>query len=751
MSQKTKKQTKAVSNRLLTAVKIGLWACLFMPLVTNGKYIFPFIFPKQIFFQIAVNIVFFLYILLAFRQPEFRPKFSKMVWAVVLYFAFMFLSMIFGVNAYHSFWSNYERMAGFVNLVHYLGFFIVAANVFKTKKDWFLLFDVSVLVSFLAALHGMGQLAGIFAAAEKTGSRISGTIGNASFLAGFMLVNAFFALWLSSQKDSRVWKMFYWAVIFSNLFVMYQTQTRGALLAFFVGVFLLLAFVAFASKKGIAQIPWQLGGRTRKVALAGIALIAVFVISVFAFKDSALVKKSPSLRRFSQISLNDNTAQTRLLAWKLSIKGFAERPLFGWGLENYNVVFNKYYDPMLYPTESWFDRAHNAFIDVLIHNGLVGLLSYLSIFVFSLWFLWRSWRLDKIDYPTAAIFTAILAAYGIQNIFLFDTQVTLLMIFLIWSFIAYLSFEQSGLPDQALARPIRLSFFSKAAITGVFLVLFYWINIPAASTSMQGIEFLISFQRNDLADSVEKAKATYASGTFGVAEVAARAYDLAAQTLASANAPEEYKRSMVQTAIDGLKIALQKEPQNARFMMMLGNLYLMSANLDPSYLSEADLYLKKSWELSPSRQELLFALGQLKIYQGRNEEALDSFKKAVDLNEKVALSHWNYGIIAISVGQKDLGKKEIVRAAELGYPISGKELKLLANAFVQANDWPEVERVYQEWISLEPGSAEPWAGLAAVYAQIGKKSEAKQAAQKAIELNPLFKTEGETFIKNLGL
>lgn len=744
----SKKIIASQSNRLLSAVKIGLFACLFMPLVFWGKFVFPYIFPKQLFFQILVEAVFLLYIFLALRQPKFRPRSSKIFLAVSFYFVFMFLSMIFGANIFHSFWSNFERMAGFVNLIHYFGFFVVAANVFKTQNEWYSFFDFSVFAGLLEALYAFGQILGVDSLDHGSGSRIDGTIGNASFLAGYMLISAFFALWLMSQKKKKNWSIFYSIAIVLNLFVMYQTQTRGALLAFFLGALVLAGLAAFAPAKGLAQIPLRLGGHLRKIALAGLALVVLSVGSIFIFKDSSLVKNSPPLKRFSQISLEDNTTQTRLLAWKLSIKGFAEKPLFGWGQENYNVVFNKYYDPLLYPTENWFDRAHNAYVDVLIHNGLVGFAAYISIFILSFWFLWRAWRRDRIDYSTAAIFSVVILAYAIQNVFLFDTQVTLLMIFLIWSFITYLSF---GSKEEDLAqKPIRLNFVFKAALLVVFAIFFYSVNLPAVSTSTQGIDALVLFQSNFKA-SIEKFKSSFATDTFGVPEVASRAYELGVQIVSSEKFSKEDKKEMVETAAEGMKIALEKEPQNARLIMMLGNLYLASAFLDSSYLVDAEYYLQKSFELSPSRQELFFAIGQLKIYQGKNEEALSLFRKAVELNPQAASSHWNLGVISISFGDKKEGEEAVKKAIDLGHSYNSNDIKFLINAYSNIGDWQKVISLYSETIALSPDSAAAYAGLAAVYVEAGDKPKAKAAAQKAIELDPSFQAEGEEFIRRLGL
>ncbi len=731
------------------AIKVGLFVSLFMPLIIGNQFIFPFIFPKQAFFQIVVEIIFGLYLFLALRQPQYRPRSSWLWRALIAYFAIMVLSSVFGVNAYHSFWSNYERMAGVINLLHYLGFLFIAANVFKTKEDWFRFFDFSILASVLEALYGLGQLVGISAFLHGSGSRIDGTIGNPSFLAGYMLISALFALWLMLEKKSGYWRIIYGAVIVINIFVMYKTETRGAMLAFIAAAFVLSLFFIFASRESLSRLPLKNPSRLRIYFAIGFAIFIIAVGSIWLARNSDFVIKNPALSRLTHISLQESTSQTRLLAWQMSLKGFKERPIFGWGPENYYVLFNKYYNPNLYPTESWFDRSHNAYLDVLVNTGAVGFAAYISIFVLALWCLWRNWRQKNISYQTFTIFVVVLIAYGIQNVVLFDTQVTLLMIFSILAYLVFLSFNFST--PKTIGQPVRPNLIFIGVVFLVAIFSLYFINIKPGLAGATGIDSIYWFQQKDIKTTVEVFNEAYKIGTFGLPEVAMRANELAMQSVGNSNIANEDQKKMIGVAIDGMKKSLELEPLNARFMLMLSNIYMSALSLEPAYLPEADVTLQKALELSPTRQEIYFGLGQLRVFQGNNTEALAMFKKAVELNDKVSLSHWNYGVIAVAVGQKELGETEINKSLEMGHSYEPGDIQYLINAFSRQSDWQKVVQLYKDWIQITPNDATPYAGLAASYAQIGDKQSAKEWAQKAIEINPQFKEEGEKFIQSLGL
>ena len=69
------------------------------------------------------------------------------------------------------------------------------------------------------------------------------------------------------------------------------------------------------------------------------------------------------------------------MIWNISWQGVKERPILGWGQDNFSFVFTKYYNPQMYAQEPWFDRSHNVFLDWLVAAGVVGLIAYLYLFL----------------------------------------------------------------------------------------------------------------------------------------------------------------------------------------------------------------------------------------------------------------------------------------------------------------------------------------------------------------------------------
>jgi O-antigen ligase len=108
----------------------------------------------------------------------------------------------------------------------------------------------------------------------------------------------------------------------------------------------------------------------RRVALPAIIAVVVLVGGFWLMSGTDFVQKSPVLSRFTNLSWADRTIDSRLTIWQMGWQAVKERPVLGWGPENFIVIFSKYYQPKLWNQEPWFDRSHNIYLDWLI-NAIV--------------------------------------------------------------------------------------------------------------------------------------------------------------------------------------------------------------------------------------------------------------------------------------------------------------------------------------------------------------------------------------------
>jgi len=156
-----------------------------------------------------------------------------------------------------------------------------------------------------------------------------------------------------------------------------------------------------------------------------------------------------------------------LWTWGSAWRGFLERPLLGWGPENFSAVFDRHFDPRHFVpgagSETWFDRGHSVIFDYLATTGALGFISYLGMFVVLYWLFARSRSNLKNDthqsalVPPASFRSAFLRglmlalpiAYLVQGLALFDVLPIYINVFL---FLAFASFFFESTPVSAEGR-----------------------------------------------------------------------------------------------------------------------------------------------------------------------------------------------------------------------------------------------------------------------------------------------------------
>lgn len=456
---------------LLKFSRFFLYISVFSVTVVLAGGFFPFIGGKVYFFRSAVELALIFFLLFwAFeaRSGEIKDRFQKIVGrpifiAVSVFVLFFLLSVVFAYNFYGAFWSNYERGEGGFQMLHYYIFFVLLLLAFDDEKHWRIIFGFSLAAAVLMILYGIasvflpgfigpyGSITGKPAAALSalfSDNRFQGSLGNPAYVGPYLMFSVFYTLFLWLSRKSFTGRTLIYlglAVFFLVFFAL--SQTRGAFLGLGAAVFFGILYLVF------------LGKRTRIIASAILAAMIIFAGVLYAVRDEPFVKRLP-LNRIFEISLGSQAIQTRAWTWGSALGGIKERPIFGWGPENFSAVFDKYFDVRHFKpwvqSETWFDRAHSVVLDYLAETGVLGFLSYLAIFAVFYWQLFKTLvRVDKKSYADAdkksasigqnhrgsamvnALIFALPIGYLVQGLVLFDVLPIYINLFI---FIAFANF-----------------------------------------------------------------------------------------------------------------------------------------------------------------------------------------------------------------------------------------------------------------------------------------------------------------------
>lgn len=615
-------------------VLTGFVAVPFIPFVVlSSNTFFPFIVGKNFAFRIVVEIMFSAWVVLAVIDPAYRPRKSWLLGAFVAFVGIITLSAILGENPTKSFWSNFERMEGVVTYFHLFAYFIIASTVLTVRGFWRPYLNLHLAAGVIMAVYAVFQWSGDITIVQD-GMRVNGRLGNAAYLGTYALFNIFIAGFFIVRESftttgERARVAIYGAIIILQTFVLYHTATRGAMLGLIAGIGLTTLLIAIFERERKV---------VRMSAIGVLVAVTLFVGGFIAMRDAQFVKDSPVLSRFSAISLTEKTTKSRFMVWNMAYQGFKERPVFGWGMENFNYVFNKYYDPKMYDQEQWFDRAHNVFFDWLIAGGLPALLAYLSLFACAVYCIWR--RADELTVLEKSVLTGLLGGYFFQNLFVFDNITSLIYFGTILAYVEGMSHTR----DESSLRPGRESVDSKPKVKSkksegeedltfmvsggaviLAVVLIYVVNYNGFMQNTTLIRAMMNNQ-GGLARNIELFKEAIAYNSFGTSEAREQLGQIVMGGFDPSKGVTDIQKRFLDLAGSELGKQATEFSKDARYQVFAGSFFSRVGDVN-----KALGYLEKAAELSPKKQSILFELGGAYYKKKDFAKAEEVFKRAHEL------------------------------------------------------------------------------------------------------------------------
>ena len=644
-----------LEKTLLAGIWAGFGLLLLTPLVVTPQTIFPFVVGKAVYTRAIIEFIFGFWALLALSRPAYRPPRSWLLLLLALGLGVATLAACFGVSVQRSLWSSYERMQGVVDLAHWFVLAVVMVSVVRTVRGWCVLLNLNLGVSLMMALLAVAQYYAVdlpFFDYQPTkgqrvgvdwGLRVFTTFGNPTYLGSYMLVNVILALGFlirslipaappalpaagrkrgkrrrqkrtppQTRKNALlllwVGRCFWGGTALLGLWALGSTGTRVTLLGLILG----LSFSAVLS---------MFLARTRIVRLVAMGLtgvlggVFILMLTVF-FRPDTLPFAPPFFNAFKAITERKSKAlpnvefpsvQSRLTAWEAGFKGFIDKPLLGWGPENYIVVFGRYASGFGSVLDV-HDSAHSKLVEELTTKGLFGLLSYLSLWACTFFVVVRAVKgRDARERVLTLCVGGTLMGYFIQSQFLFDTTTNSLQHILLLAFVANL--ERVG-GETASAQTYRTILRHPGVRTVIVVGALALVGLGLLAN--QAIYSAASVTRSMVASA---STLSHSIGAFKRATSAFKPLANYPRLLFFENMTRLSKglHFLSRVRLLGLVTteagaAIDTEPENWRIYVALARLYGEMAASVPEYADAAQRYREKALALAPQRQESLALL-----------------------------------------------------------------------------------------------------------------------------------------------
>lgn len=727
----------------LAILRFGIYLSPFVVFLVFKDLLFPYITSKQITFNILVEILTVFWVAFIVKFPEWRPKKSLITVGLGAFFAVVLLTCFTGVNFTMSFWGNVERMLGWFHIAHFLMYYLIIITVMRSWKDWRILFIISILCSSIISIHSLS-------------GKIDSTIGNTAYVSAYLIFNFYFILLLISKEKMAVIKFLYASILLVLIPAFWGLNTSGAYVGLGISILLFLFFYGLLQKN-------------KNIKIASISIfifLALGTVLVFAEKNSSFVKDNTLLSKITHLVSSDKgTFQTRLLSWKSAYKDFPNHPLLGTGFGNYAIIFDKFFDPKFYnitPGETYFDRAHNNLIEIISTTGVIGVLAYLSIFVAAFYYLFIVWKKEKISLGHYLLINALIVAYFIQNLAIFDAFVTYLLLMVTLGYIYFLNndhAEEVAERKSLVNKEIYGLFFAGIVMAFLLYQNFLFLKmldgtiagqislaqgdiIGAYNNYKQALSYNTGLDR-DSRDTYIRSIVSAANGATGI-----RKMDAKDQKMIFDFTEEAVAKNLAYNPVDSLELF-----QSAQLFDVISTYQKDQAKFS-EYSNKTEQAIDAAIKSSPGRVQLFFFKAQVYLNRGQVDKAIETMKYAISLNTDYADGYCDLGNIYFYLKRETEAYQMMDSCFDptkhgLGVIKNPDILKIVVNNYLKKNDFNRALVVMQALSVVDTSNPEVFVNLAKLYFRQNRLAEAKQAALKAAELDKSLTGAVDAFVKQI--
>ena len=790
------KSNSQIQNNFYWLYLIGIFLILALPLLSFPPTFHPAAWGKSILFRIISSILIFLFIweilsrkdkLKVFWQKIRRGPTALPFWLLIALFGVFFLATIFSLDPHFSFWGSPYRGGGFLTF----GFCIIfAIFIFLNLrgKDWQKILDFTLVIGCLIAIIAIFQKLGLFSEymVPYKGQTVS-TMGGPIFLALYLILLIFLPLVFATTAKSNKKKFFYISSFSLLIIGIILAATKAVFLGLFIG---LLFFIFFYPKKSLAE------KYSKKVVWLKILTVIIIIFGILGF---FWLKTQPQLIQVLEKnillgsgfertwSFIENFSPNRVLAsrgsgWKVAFEALKNRPLLGYGPENFSIGFDKFYDPTLQGiikqpgggSTSYWDRGHSFIFDVSISAGIPALIIYLFLFGALIWQLQKVKKKNPDKAIIAHGLQATFIGYLAANFFSFDVFSTYLIFFLLTGYAFYLisanqeNIEQQNQQQSSSKKTDESSVLnpSKYIFITVLCFIFIWFIWSANIKSLQvnkEINNVVFLKRdNQCGMAIKKMEKIMSQHTFIDNYLRLQYIDLIGLCI---NTNPKSKLVLSYRAVEILEECTKLRPYYTRSWLYLGTYTNRLVESDPNLSSEAKeeltkkaySYLEKAHQLSPKRPDIFVAWTKNYLISGRYQEAKEKAEECITFAPDNGNCWWAKSLALIGLNKFDEASKAMETANQKGYKVETKKalsqlVGIYASLAKNTGDvryYQKLTEIYQKLIKIEPKNFQFHASLSYAYKALKEYDKAREEAIIVMELSPESKANVEEFLKTL--
>lgn len=730
--------------------KIVRWCALILvwaPLAYLPVSLYPLSYVQSVVVQVIVGVMTIAASWVWYRDPSLRFRWSALRIALVVFILVQWVCAALGVDWWQSVWSDMARATGLWYQTHIIVAILIVGSPLFSATSRLQIMKSSLWAACVVVALAVVQSWNPDVLPNVSAHRVGSTLGNPVLFASYVFLQLGIAT-IVAQVDRRSVRGVVGVYSILAVIALLIAQARGTYLGIAVGVLFASATWTVLlrkelNKKKVAQV-------VGSIALAGLLLVVV-------------VTQSTGAKQWVQGLTNMTTLSTRLINWGVAWEGFLDRPIVGWGPENYRRINDVFYNPELSKiayVESYVDKPHNQFLELIATSGVVGAVAFGAVVVLLLRILVAQYRKKVWDARMVAVLAGIGVGHAVQMSFLFENPGTYVPIVVLVGWVLAQEQHEEMVQKNSTKVIARSGVWMVTAVVGSAILGLSIVPLVSASMTNYGLQLSYVGKWDEA-----RVRLHYAYDWYTPYQLEQWRWSASALTdMVHVFAPDHRWDSLspevqgwvdrdARWIADNAVALLSSRPRTYLTLSMIGKVeYQMGTLRDDRMLLERALErFKEATALSPAREEGYILQSQTLLALARPSEATRVMKEAIERAGESSLVDWYYGFpLLADPARAEEGLRYVERAIDMQFVFeTAAQVEGVTAALVEKQRYDRLVQLYEIVVQQLPNDALWWSRLALAYAQVGRKDEARTAALHAVEIDPSYRAGAEQFLTDL--
>ncbi len=604
---------------------------LILPLLCWPAFLWQFTLTKLVLIQLFAYLFFSFWVFSL--SAGGKTRWGLPHYLVAAFLILMTVSSFTALSPAVAVLGKYGRYQGLLTYSSYALLFFLASQVswLKNKRLFNLLLFSSISLTAVS-VYGIIQYLGLdpinWGSHAFGNARVFSTLGNPNYLGSYLALSLPLALGLYLREDGPR-KLIYGLPLILGGVSLVITYSRGAWLSGAIGLLVLL----YLERKRLLS---RFNIRALILPVVGIG-IAIF-LSIALGNQDYFVDRAKSI-----FDPGSGTFAERLEIWKAAAEATRDRPLLGFGPDNFRYVFPRYL------TEAYVSASGRGVLQNDAHNYLLQLSSTLGIpaallfVVVCIVGLGKSRRLlselkAAEDSILVSAVVASIVAY-LVNILLTVNPVGPAALF--WVLLGVLAFAS---PVKEVRLKSEAVLFA-GVVTAIVLVVFVIINVSTMAADWHYKTGMIRLSNGFEDEAIAEFKQAQGLNPF-IDQYAFKLGEVWLNRAVSRRESADFEQ-----AIRLFETTLRIAAYETNNHLFLGQTLFFAGQSDPEYLNRAIMVIDDGLRLQPLSQSMLYVRAAIEHEIGDFRKAETTVKTALSLNQNYAQAQELLGLISEELGK----------------------------------------------------------------------------------------------------